>query len=60
MRFAILGAGRIGQVHAGAIASVPGSELAAVADAVPAAAQSLADAHGCDTHQISKVYLCPP
>ena len=34
VRFAVLGAGRIGQVHADAIASVPGAVLVAVADAI--------------------------
>jgi len=42
LNFAVLGAGRIGQVHGQAIATVPGARLAAVADAVPAAAESLA------------------
>ena len=42
VRFAVLGAGRIGKVHAAAIASNPGARIVAVADAVPAAAEALA------------------
>jgi myo-inositol 2-dehydrogenase/D-chiro-inositol 1-dehydrogenase len=42
MRFAILGAGRIGRVHAATIAGLDGAEVACVADAIPEAAQSLA------------------
>ena len=34
VRFGVLGAGRIGQVHARAVASVPGARLVAVADPV--------------------------
>ena len=55
MRFAVLGAGRIGQVHAGAIRSVPGAESVAVADAVPAAAQALCDAYGCEVRSIDAI-----
>ncbi|MEO0989796.1 MAG: inositol 2-dehydrogenase [Pseudomonadota bacterium] len=39
----ILGAGRIGQAHARAIAATEGARLAAVADPIAAAAQSLVD-----------------
>ena len=35
LRFGLLGAGRIGKVHAGAVASAAGAKLVAVADAVP-------------------------
>ena len=45
-RFAIIGAGRIGVVHAGAIASHPDAELVLVADPVGDAAARLAAAHG--------------
>ncbi|MDJ0631045.1 MAG: inositol 2-dehydrogenase [Rhodobacter sp.] len=55
MRFAVLGAGRIGQVHAGAIASVEGAELAAVADPVAAAAEALRDRYGCDIRRIAAI-----
>ncbi len=43
---ALLGAGRIGQVHARAVADTPDARLSAVADADPEAAASLARAHG--------------
>ena len=46
VRFGLLGAGRIGKVHAAAIARDPGARLVAVADALPEAAASLAAAHG--------------
>jgi myo-inositol 2-dehydrogenase / D-chiro-inositol 1-dehydrogenase len=46
LRLGLLGAGRIGKVHAAAIAATPGAVLVAVADAVPEAAIALADAHG--------------
>ena len=53
--FAVLGAGRIGQVHANAIASVPGAQLTAIADPVPEAAQRVADLHGCDIRDIETI-----
>jgi len=46
LRFAIIGASRIGVVHAGAIASHPDAELVLVADPVGDAAARLAAAHG--------------
>lgn len=46
MKFAVLGAGRIGRIHAGNIAARNDSELVAVADAAPAAAAALAAATG--------------
>jgi UDP-N-acetyl-2-amino-2-deoxyglucuronate dehydrogenase len=42
LRFAIIGCGVIGPVHAAAITSLPDAELVAVADSVPERAQSLA------------------
>jgi myo-inositol 2-dehydrogenase / D-chiro-inositol 1-dehydrogenase len=54
-RFAVLGAGRIGQVHARAIASVEGATLVAIADPVAAAAQRVADAYGCDIRTIDAI-----
>ena len=41
----LLGAGRIGKVHAAAIAGTPGARLVAVADALPEAATTLAAAY---------------
>ena len=54
-RFAVLGAGRIGQVHARAITSTPGARLVAVADAVPAAAEAISKAYGCDIRTIEAI-----
>ncbi|MFW2543260.1 inositol 2-dehydrogenase [Primorskyibacter sp. 2E107] len=55
VKFGVLGAGRIGQVHARAIASVPGAALVAVADAVAAAAQALHDQYGCEIRTIDEI-----
>ena len=46
IRFGILGAGRIGKVHARTIAANPKSTIAYIADAVPAAAEALASEYG--------------
>lgn len=46
LRLGLLGAGRIGKVHADAIAATPGARLVAVADALPEAAEALATKHG--------------
>ena len=46
VRFALLGAGRIGKVHARAIRGNADATLVAVADAMPAAAEALAAEHG--------------
>lgn len=53
--FALLGAGRIGKVHAQAIAANPGARLASVADAVPASAGALAARYGCAITTIDEV-----
>ena len=55
VRFAVLGAGRIGQVHADAIATVADATLVAIADPVAAAAQSVQDKHGCDIRTIDEI-----
>ncbi len=55
VRFAVLGAGRIGQVHATAIASVPGATLVAVAEPFAEAAKAMQDAHGCDIRSIDEI-----
>ena len=55
VRIAVLGAGRIGQVHARAIASVPGASLVAIADPVAAAAQSVHDTWGCEVRSIDAI-----
>lgn len=55
MRFGVLGAGRIGQVHASAIASVSGAELAAVADPAASAANAISDKYGCKVCTIDEI-----
>lgn len=45
IRFAVIGAGRIGQVHARAVASHPSAELALICDPFEENARALADAH---------------
>lgn len=57
IRFAIIGAGRIGQVHARAVASHPQAELALVYDAFEAPAKALAEASGARyTLDVDRVY----
>lgn len=69
LRFAVLGAGRIGQVHARAISSVPEAELAAIAEPFEAAAQKAKATFGCDIRTIDEcaeaadidaVVICTP
>ena len=55
MRIAILGVGRIGQVHARAVASVPGATLVAVAEPVAEMANQMRDQFGCDIREIDEV-----
>ncbi|MGI9353856.1 MAG: Gfo/Idh/MocA family protein, partial [Rhizobiaceae bacterium] len=69
LNIAVLGAGRIGQVHAAAIASVPNANLLAVSDPDKAAAESLRNQHGAaiksiadihDDTDIDAVIVCTP
>ena len=69
IRFAVLGAGRIGQVHARAIGSVPGAELVAIAEPLEAAAAAAQAAFGCEirsidacaaSDDIDAVVICTP
>ncbi len=55
LRFAILGAGRIGQVHARAVAGTPGARLVAIADPIAEAAESVQAAYGCDIRSIDAI-----
>ena len=55
IRFGLLGAGRIGKVHAKAVTGDPQAKLVAVADAFPAAAQAIADAYGCAVRSIDEI-----
>ena len=69
VRFAVLGAGRIGQVHASAIGSIPEASLVAVADPLVDAAVSVSTKYGCEirtieeietAHDIDAVVICTP
>ena len=55
LNFAILGAGRIGQVHARAVASTPGARLVAIADPVAPAADAIRTAYGCEIRTIDAI-----
>jgi myo-inositol 2-dehydrogenase / D-chiro-inositol 1-dehydrogenase len=55
LRIGLLGAGRIGKVHAGAVASTAGAILVAVADALPAAAKAVADLSGARVSSIDEI-----
>ena len=69
LRFAILGAGRIGQVHTRAVSGNDDAVLAAISDPVEVAAKSLADRYGAQIRDveaiaaaddIDAVVLCTP
>ncbi len=53
--FGLLGAGRIGKVHARAITGNPDATLVAVADAMPAAAEALAGQYGASVRTIEAI-----
>ena len=53
--FAVLGAGRIGQVHAKAVSAVPGARLLCVTDPVAEAAQAVAGRHGCEIRDMDAI-----
>ena len=55
IRFAILGAGRIGQVHARAVARNDNATLAAVFDPVVAAASSISDQYGTEVRSVEEI-----
>lgn len=55
VNFALLGAGRIGRVHAKAVSNNPDAKLVAVADAFPAAAQSIAAQYGAEVRTIDDI-----
>ena len=55
VKFGLLGAGRIGKVHAKAVTGDPQAQLVAVADAFQAAAQAIADQYGCDVRTIEAI-----
>jgi myo-inositol 2-dehydrogenase / D-chiro-inositol 1-dehydrogenase len=55
IRFGLLGAGRIGKVHAKAVTGNPAATLVAVSDALPPAAQAIADQYGCEVRTIDAI-----
>ena len=55
VRFAILGAGRIGQVHAKAILATAGAELVAIAEPFEAAAAAAQAEFGCELRKIDQI-----
>lgn len=55
LRFAILGAGRIGQVHARAVDAVPDARLVAVAEPFAEAANAVKNAYACDIRDIDEI-----
>lgn len=55
LKFALLGAGRIGKVHAKAIAANPDADLVAVADAFADAAKAIAGQYGCAVRTIDEI-----
>ncbi|MFK4812434.1 inositol 2-dehydrogenase [Devosia sp. ZW T5_3] len=55
VRFGLLGAGRIGKVHAKAISSNPTAKLVAVADAFEKAATDIAGQYGCEVRSIEQI-----
>lgn len=55
LKVALLGAGRIGQVHARSISTHPDCRLVAVADVVTAAAQKLANQHAAAVRSVEEI-----
>ena len=55
VRFGILGAGRIGKVHARAVAATTGAALVAVSDPMEAAAKEVARDYGCAIRSIDEI-----
>ena len=55
----ILGCGRIGKVHAASLHAIANARLSAVADAMPDAAQALAEEHGAAAHSPEEIITDP-
>jgi len=55
VRFGLLGAGRIGKVHAKAVSGDAKAKLVAVADAFPQAAEAIASAYSCEVRTIEAI-----
>ena len=59
LKFALLGAGRIGKVHARAISANPDADLAFVADAFADAAAAISAQYGCEISTIDEIAADP-
>ena len=57
IRIGLLGAGRIGQVHARAVSSVLTAQLVAIADPISAAAGAVRNTYGCDIRTIEQILV---
>ena len=57
IRIGLLGAGRIGQVHARAVSSVPTAQLVAIADPLSEAAEAVRNTYGCDIRTIEQILV---
>ena len=55
LRFGLLGAGRIGKVHAKAVTGNAKAKLVAVADAMAPAAKAIADQYGCEVRSVEAI-----
>ncbi|RYH01334.1 inositol 2-dehydrogenase [Salipiger sp. IMCC34102] len=55
LRIAILGAGRIGQVHARAVSATPNTRLVAISDPMADVVKRLAETYGCDIRSIDEI-----
>ncbi len=55
IKFGVIGAGRIGKVHAATIAANPKAKLAYIADAMPKAAEELAAKHGAKVASVDEI-----
>jgi myo-inositol 2-dehydrogenase/D-chiro-inositol 1-dehydrogenase len=60
IRVAVLGSGRIGQIHAANVAANPRAHLVAVSDAILAAADALAAKFGCEASTDSTALIARP
>ena len=59
IQIAVLGCGRIGRVHAVTLTTMPGARLAAVSDAMPAAAADLATMTGAPARSVDEIMADP-
>jgi myo-inositol 2-dehydrogenase/D-chiro-inositol 1-dehydrogenase len=55
VRIGVLGAGRIGQVHAQTLAHMPDTALIAIAEPDPIAAQTMGAVYGCDIRTVQQI-----